>query len=77
MKRGMFLGIPVVVLSLDMLIQAIREKGLDGTYEALEKLFLTEQFVVVDKENKVIFTPFEAEDIYNFLERVEKNFKRR
>jgi len=72
--RGEFLGYDVQVLSLDGIVQAIREYGLDNVYEVLERLFLSEPFVVINRDGKVIFFPSEEQEIYDFLELVNKKF---
>ena len=72
--RGEFLGYDVQVLSLDGIVQAIREHGLDNVYEVLERLFLSEPFVVINRDGKVIFFPSEEQEIYDFLELVNKKF---
>jgi len=72
--RGEFLGYDVQVLSLDGIVQAIREYGLDNVYEVLERLFLSEPFVVINRDGKVIFFPSEEQEIYDFLEFVNEKF---
>jgi hypothetical protein len=72
--RGEFLGYDVQVLSLDGIVQAIREYGLDNVYEVLERLFLSEPFVVINRDGKVIFFPSEEQEIYDFLELVNEKF---
>ena len=72
--RGEFLGYDVQVLSLDGIVQAIREYGLDNVYEVLERLFLSEPFVVINRNGKVIFFPSEEQEIYDFLELVNEKF---
>jgi hypothetical protein len=74
MEKGVFLGVPVQVLNLDLIVQAIKEEGLDYVYEALERLFLSEPFVVINSEGKVVFMPGEEEEIFSFLELVNKKF---
>ena len=64
MERGVFLGVPVQVLSLDLIVQAIKEDGLDNVYLALERLFLSEPFVVINSEGVVVFIPTEEEEIF-------------
>jgi hypothetical protein len=68
MKRGLFLGWPVVIIPLYEVVKALESEGLDGIYEKLERLFFTEQFVIVNRDNKVVFAPLDCEEIYDFLE---------
>ncbi len=74
MRRGFYLGLPVKVLSLRDIVQALKEEGLDNVYLALEKLLYTEPFVVINAEGRVVFAPFEEEEIFSFLELVSKKF---
>ncbi len=74
MRRGFYLGLPVQVLNLSDIVQALKEKDLDTVYLALEKLLYTEQFVVVNAEGRVVFAPFEEEEIFSFLELVNRKF---
>jgi hypothetical protein len=74
MRRALYLGIPVLVLNLKEIVQALREEGLDTVYEKLEELFFTGPFVVINREGKVIFFPYETEEIFTFLEVIDRKF---
>ncbi len=74
MARGIYLGLPVQVVSLRDIVQALKEEGLEKVYLVLERLFHTEPFVVVNAEGRVVFAPFEEEEIFSFLELVSKKF---
>lgn len=55
-------------ISLEELIQALQEQGLDHTYQALERLFLEEPLIVIDKEGHVIRSFFDEEEMFEYLE---------
>jgi hypothetical protein len=74
MKKGRFLGMPVQILDLSLIVQAIKEDGLDYVYEVLERLLLTEPFVVINRDGRVVFFPMDTEEIWDFLELVDKKF---
>ncbi len=74
MRRGFYLGLPVQVLSLRDIVQALKEEGVDNVYLTLERLFHTEPFVVINAEGRVVFAPFEEEEIFSFLELISKKF---
>ena len=54
-------------VSLELLIQALNEYGLDHTYQALERLFLEEPLIVIDKEGHVR-SFFDKEEMFEYLE---------
>ncbi len=74
MRRGVYLGLPVQVLSLRDIVQALKEEGLDNVYLALERLLYTEPFVVINADGGVVFAPFEEEEIFSFLELLNEKF---
>ncbi len=57
-------------VSIELLMQAVRERGVDEIYEILEKVFYAETLIIVDKDGKAIFTPFDAEELYDYLEKL-------
>jgi len=56
------------LISVELLVQAIREQGLDAVYEKLEALFYTEPLVIINSDGKVVFAPYEPLDIWDYLE---------
>ncbi len=56
------------IISVDLLIQAVREQGIDPVYLALERLFYEEPIVFVDSDGKAVFTPYDALEIWDYLE---------
>jgi hypothetical protein len=59
-------------VSVEVLQKAIVENGVDYVYEKLEALFYEEPLIVIDKNGKAIFTPFDAEELYEYLEYLVK-----
>ncbi len=55
-------------ISIDLLIQILKEEGLENVYLALERLFYTEPLVFIDSSGKAVFVPYEEEEIHAFLE---------
>jgi hypothetical protein len=74
MRKGYFLGIQVKIIDLNAIVQAIKENGLDYVYEVLERLFLTENFVIINKDGKVVLFPFDLQEISDFLELIDRKF---
>jgi hypothetical protein len=58
------------LVSIELLMQVVRERGVDEIYEILEKVFYAEPLVVIDKDGKAIFTPYDAEELYDYLEKL-------
>ena len=59
------------LISFDVLLQALKERGLDDTYLVLERLFFEESIVIVDKEGNVLKTFFDEEEIFEYLESIQ------
>jgi hypothetical protein len=72
--KGLFLGIPVQVLDLATIVQCLEEYEFDEVYLELVRLFITEPFVVINSDRKVIFFPEDEEEIYDFLEMIYEKF---
>jgi hypothetical protein len=56
------------LISYEVLIQALKEQGLDTTYAILERLFMEEPLIVINKEGKAIFSPLDEEELWHYLE---------
>ena len=56
------------MIHIDQLLEVIKEYGIDPVYATLEKMFIEEPLVIVDREGKVLFIPFEEGEIWDFLE---------
>jgi len=56
-----------MIISVELLKEAITIYGLDEVYEKLSKLFYEDFLIFVDKEDN-IFKPLDTEDLYDFLE---------
>jgi hypothetical protein len=59
-------------VSVEVLIKALQERGLDHIYEALEKLLMEEPLAFINKDGKVVFTPFDPEELWDFLENIKE-----
>ncbi len=60
-------------INFDLLVLALKEKGIDDVYEKLEKLFLEDAIAIIDRCGSIVFTPFDSEDIYTYLESLYEN----
>jgi len=56
------------LISVELLVQAIREQGLDAVYEKLEALFYTEPLAFINSDGGVVFRPYDPEELYEYLE---------
>jgi len=56
------------LISFEVLLEVLKKYGLDHAYEILETLFYEEHFMIINKDEEVIFEPWDTEDIFNFLE---------
>jgi hypothetical protein len=64
-------------VSFELLVKALqRGLDLDALYEKLEALFYTEPLIIIDANGNVILKPFDAEDIYSFLEKLYENIEK-
>jgi hypothetical protein len=60
------------LISFEMLIRTLQERGLDYTYEALERLFYEEPLIIINKEGKAVKAFFEPEEIWDYLENLQE-----
>jgi hypothetical protein len=60
------------LISFEMLIRTLQERGLDYTYEALERLFYEEPLIIINKEGKAVKVFFEPEEIWDYLENLQE-----
>ncbi len=58
-------------ISVELLIQAIKEQGLDPVYLALERLFMEEPIIFINSNGDVVFTPYEPLELWDYLEELE------
>ena len=59
------------LISLEVLLQAIHENGLDETYLVLERLFFEEPIAIIDREGEVLRTFFDEYEIFDYLENIQ------
>jgi hypothetical protein len=60
------------LIGYEVLISAVQEHGVDAVYEVLEKLFMEEPIVIIDANGKAVFTPFDFEDLWDYLELLQE-----
>jgi hypothetical protein len=56
------------LISYEVLIQAIQERGLDEVYAVLERLFMEEPLVFLNADGEAIFSPFDELELWGYLE---------
>jgi len=56
------------VVSVEVLIQALQERGLDEVYVILERLFMEEPLVVINSDGEAVFSPFDELELWGYLE---------
>ncbi len=58
-------------ISVEVLIQVLKEKDLDTVYLALERLFMEEPLVFVNSDGEAVFTPYDPFEIWDYLEELQ------
>jgi hypothetical protein len=60
------------LISLELLVQTLREHSIDDVYAVLERLFLQEPIVIIDRDGKEIRTFYDEMEIYDYLEMLQE-----
>jgi hypothetical protein len=60
------------LISFEVLLEALKEQGLDPVYEALERLFYEEPVVFINKDGDAVFVPFDVLEIRDYLEKLNE-----
>jgi len=55
-------------VSFEILLKALENEGVDAVYERLSDLFMEDALYVIDKCGAVCYTPFDLNDLWNYLE---------
>ena len=61
------------VISYEVLIRALHEKGVDAVYEVLERIFMEEPIIIVNANGEVVFRAYEVEELWDYLEKILEN----
>jgi hypothetical protein len=59
-------------VAYELLLEAVKERGVDEIYEKLERLLYEEPLIIVNMDGDVVFRPFEPIELYEFLEIIKE-----
>jgi hypothetical protein len=60
-------------ISFELLMEALKEQGLDAVYEKLYELFYEAPLYITDRYGAVVYIPYDALDLWDYLEALYDN----
>jgi len=59
-------------ICVDLLLDVVKEQGIDPVYAVLERLYLEEPLVFVNADGEAVFVPYDPMEIWDFLEALQE-----
>ncbi len=58
------------LISVEVLMQVLKEQDLDNVYALLERHYMEEPLVFINSNGEAIFTPYDPLELWDYLEKL-------